>query len=219
MRLGQYVAVDDQVAQDAVPGGIAIARLAKLSIATFKAHFDVHVVDDFQGLSDGVVAERCHVEQDHIETTDLGGLGNTHVVGWEIVVFAENAHVLAQFGQPDRCAFLHSGGRQQVDVVQGLASLFFDLNIDRGSFRDGNVSVFKWQVRQAFGKGAETTIHDDFMSLHFSMADIGDADFRDGIMQREPRCGAAFDTEALRSIGAEAIRLLRVRNADGKENV
>ena len=127
--------------------------------------------------------------------------------------------ILAQFGQPDRCAFLHSGGRQQVDVVQGLATLFSDFNVDCCTSWDGNVSVFKWQVRQAFDEGAETTIHDDFMPLHFSMADLGDADFGDGIMQREPRCGAAFDTEALRSIGAEAIGLLRVRNADGKENV
>ena len=149
----------------------------------------------------------------------MGGLCNTHVVGWEIVVFAENAHVLAQFGLLDCCIFLHDGGRQQVDAVQGLASFLFDFDTDCCAFGNGDVSVFERQVGQTSGEGAETSFQDDFLSLYFSVADIGDADFRDGIMQGKSRCGVAFDAEALRSIVAEAIDLLCVRNADGKENV
>ena len=79
-----------------VPVGVAVACLAKLSVAPFKTHFDVHIVDDFQSFAYRVVAERRHVEQNHIQASDLGTLGDIHVVVGEVGILAKDAHVLAE---------------------------------------------------------------------------------------------------------------------------
>ena len=98
MRLGQNVAVDDQIAEDAIPSGIEVSYITKLAVAVFKADFDVHVIDDFQGLPDRVVVEGRDVEHHHIQASDLGGLSDGHIFGWEVGILAEDAHVLAQLG-------------------------------------------------------------------------------------------------------------------------
>ena len=143
MRFGQHVAVDDQVAQDAVPCRVAVSGLSKLSASAFKSDFDVHVVDDFQGLAYRVVAERRHVEHYHVEAAYLGGLGDGDVLAGVVGVFAVNAHVFLHSRLPDGGVALHGGGRQDVDASQGPATFFFDFYADRCAFRNGDVSVLE----------------------------------------------------------------------------
>ena len=214
MCIGQHVAVDDQVTQDAVPSRIAVSCLSELSAATFKTDFDVHIVDDVQGLSDRVVAERCHVEHDHIQTTDLCALGDGDVLGGVVGVFAINVHVFLQPWHSYSGIALHGSRGKYFDVTQGLATFFFDFDVDRCPFGHGDVAIFKRQVGQAFGKGTKTAFHDDFLSFDFPVVDIGDVDFREGIMQGKTSCGATFDAEALRMVGAETIGFLCVQDVE-----
>ena len=84
--------------QDAIPSGVAVTGITKLTVSTFKTDLYVHVVDDFQGLLNGIIAERRDVEHNYVQTTNLGGLGNGYVFHWEVGILAENTHVFLQYG-------------------------------------------------------------------------------------------------------------------------
>ena len=214
MRFGQHVAVDDQVAQDAVPSGIAVSCISKLSVATFKTDFDVHVINDFQSLSNGVVAEWRHADHHHVEAADLGGLGDGDVLFWEIGILPENAHVFLHLWLPDGGVALQSSGGQEIDAAQGLATFLLDFDSDCCTFRNGDVVVLKRQVGHALGKGAETAFQCDFLPFDLAVVKGGDGDFGDGILQRECCGGAGSGFEALWRISAETIDLLRVHDIE-----
>ena len=84
--------------------------------------------------------------------------------------------------------------------------------------RHCNITVLEREVGQAFGEGAEAAFQDDFMPFDLAVVDVGNADFRKGIVQREACRAAAFYAEALRMIGAETEGPLGVQNAKGEED-
>ena len=148
----------------------------------------------------------------------MGGLGNGHILGWEVGVFAENAHIFVQLWQPVGIVQHDFCGRQKVDALQGLAAVFPDFNADLCTSWHGDVTVLKRQVGQTLGKGTKAAFHDDFLSEGIAIVVAFNSDFVEGIMQGKPRGRAAFDAEALWRVGAEMIGLLCVQETIGKDD-
>ena len=199
-----------------VPVGVAVAGLAKLSVAPFKVHFDVHVIDDFQRFAHWVIAERRHVEQNHVQASDLGTLGDIHVVVGEVGILAKDAHVLAEGRGSGLSVHLQLCHGQQVDAVKHPRSLLVHFDAGLRALWHGDVIVLEREVGQALCGGPEAAFQRDFLSPIGSVFNVGNADFRDGVMQREACWRAAFDADPLRCIGAETIGLLGIGDVDGQ---
>ena len=93
---GKHVIINDEVFQDVHPVGVEVAAFPELSVAAFKTDVNVDVVYHLQRLSHGVIAERRHAEQDHVEASYLRRGGKHDVFCREIGISTENIGIPSQ---------------------------------------------------------------------------------------------------------------------------
>ena len=154
-----------------------------MPVAPFKTEVNVNVINHFQGLSNRIVTEWCHAEQDHVEAAYLFGCRKHDVLRWEMGIFAEDVCIPAQpnaaFGQVGA-----SGHRwEQFDVGQHSAGVFPHLKADGGTLWNGDVAIDDGQVGTTFGIGCKLSLQYDLLSFHLAIDNVGNAKLLDGVMQ------------------------------------
>ena len=77
VHFGQVVMVDDDVLQDLVPFGGAIAQVADGAVAAFYVNFQLQIAVNDQFLGDRIVLERHHAHLNHLNATDAADLRNS----------------------------------------------------------------------------------------------------------------------------------------------
>ena len=152
---GKHVIVNDKVFQDVHPVGVEIAAFTELAVAAFKTDVNVDVVNHFQCLSHGVIAERSHAEHDHVKASYLRGSGKHDVFRREIGVSIENIGIPSQLDRAFSkvCPRRHCG--KQVDVVERSAGVFPESKADSGTLGNSDKSIHDGQVGMAFSIGGE----------------------------------------------------------------